>query len=66
MEFDDPDSTAWAERPGGLFDGCKLRAIPLEGRRNWDYCARVEAEIVAILEGGDQAAGPPAFAEAAE
>jgi len=51
VEFEDPDATAWPEQAGGLFAGCKLRVIPLEGRRNWDYCARVEAEIAAILQG---------------
>jgi hypothetical protein len=58
IEFDDPDSTAWAELPGGLLGGCQLRAIPLEGRRNWDYCARVEGEIAAVLD--EQTAGAAA------
>ncbi len=52
VEFQDPDTTVWVA--AGLWQGCRLKVIPLKGARNWDYCRRVEAEIRAALD--DEAA----------
>jgi hypothetical protein len=52
VEFEDPNSTTWAER--GVFCGCTLRVIPLGGQKNWDYCARIESELLAIVGVSDE------------
>jgi len=46
VEFESPDATVWDE----LLARCRLRVIPLAGRHNWEYCAQVESELLAILD----------------
>jgi hypothetical protein len=53
VEFEDPDATDW-NLYANLFTRCALRVIPLKGYKNWDYGARVEAEIRQQIEGPDR------------